>query len=79
MKIEIRLWKDGDHDVFYFYNEENGRVIGQVNKWPHTKIWLAKIIFNVNEEQYLGQYIGCEFAKKSVEEYCLIQERTLIE
>jgi hypothetical protein len=74
-----RLWKDGDHDVFYFYNEEDGRVVGQINKIAHSKIWLAKVIFNVNEEVYLGQYIAYEFAKKATEEYWLIQDRTLIE
>lgn len=74
-----RTWKDGDHDVFYFYNEENGRVVGQIHKIAHTKIWLSKIIFNVNEEKYLGQYIAYEFAKAATENYWLIEDRTLIE
>ena len=74
-----RLWKDADHDVHYIYNENDGRIVGQINKIAHTKIWLSKIIINHNEEKYLGQYIGHDFAKRAVEEYWLIQDRTLIE
>lgn len=79
MKPINRLWKDSEHDVHYIYNETDGRIVGQINKIAHTKIWLSKIIFNHNEEKYLGQYIGYEFAKKSIEEYWAIQDRTLIE
>jgi len=45
----------------------------------HTNIYGAKIYTKFNEENYLGQYISYEAAKKATEEYWLIQERTLIE
>ena len=73
-------WKDNDHDHFYYFNIANGRIVGQVHKISHTKILLAKInTKDHTEELYLGQYISCEFAMKSVEEYMAIQERTLLE
>jgi hypothetical protein len=74
-----RDWKDGDHEVYYFFNTADGRIVGQINKIVHTKIWVSKIYKSPTEEAYLGQYISYEFAKKSVETYWIIQERTLIE
>lgn len=77
--IDKRNWKDANDDCQYHYDVTDGRIVGQVNKIAHTKIWLAKIIKNHNDEYYLGQYISCEFAKNAVENYWLIQSRTLIE
>jgi hypothetical protein len=67
-------WKDADHDVYYYYGTTTGRIVGQVHKISHTKIWATK----VNEENYLGQYISLEFAKLAVEQYWDIQERTYL-
>lgn len=73
-------WKDNDStECSYYYNTEDGKIVGQVHKISHTKIWLSKIVLNNNEEQYLGQYISEDFAKKSIVEYWIIQERTLLE
>ena len=72
-------WKDNDNETLYYFNVENGRIIGQVHKVSHTKIWLAKIFTRIHtEELYLGQYISCDFAKKSIEEHVAIEGRTLI-
>lgn len=74
-----REWKDGDHDVHYYYETHTGRIIGQTNKIVHTKVWLSKIIYNHNDEKYLGQYISNDHAKNSIREYWDIQDRTLLE
>jgi hypothetical protein len=73
LKVE-RAWKDTENDTLYLYQTVDGRIVGQVHKVTHTKVWIAKI-----DEQSLGQYISCEFAKKALEDYHLIQERTLLE
>ena len=73
-------WKDNENETLYYFNTANGRIVGQVHKITHTKIWLAKINTKIHaEELYLGQYISCDFAMKSVEEYMAIQDRTLLE
>jgi ribonucleotide reductase alpha subunit len=73
------LWKDAENENHYYYNENTGRIIGQVHKVSHTKVWLTKIYTNVhNEELYLGTYISCETAKIAIENHVSIQERTLI-
>lgn len=74
-----REWKDTEHDCHYYYNIDDGRIVGQVHNVAHTKIWVSKVIFNHNEEKYLGQFISREFCKKSVEQYWDIEDRTLIE
>ena len=74
-----RLWMDADHDIYSFYNQEDGLVVAQIHKIAHTKIWVAKIIQGHTDERYLGQYIGHDFARKAVENYWAIQERTLLE
>ena len=66
-------------DCFYFHNLGDGRIVGQVHKIAHTKVWLSKIVNNYNDETYLGQYISSSFAKSAIEMYWDVQERTLIE
>lgn len=77
--MKKRMWKDADHDVYYFYNEDDGKIVGRVNKLAHTQIFLSVITHIHNNENYLGQYINLDFAKNSVEQYWNIQDRTLIE
>jgi hypothetical protein len=72
-------WKDADNNTYYFFNKEDGLIVGQVHNVTHTKIWIAKIILNYNEDKYIGQYITCDFAKSAIERYWEIQDRTLIE
>lgn len=73
MKVE-RAWKDAELFTYYYYQTKDGKIVGQVHKITHTKVWIAKI-----DEQLLGQYIDCDYAKRALEEYYLIQERTLLE
>ena len=80
MMIKNYDWRDTElGDIFYYFNIEDGRIHGQVHKIAHTKIWLSKVFKSNNEELYLGQYISDTFAKKSVVDYWLTQERTLLE
>ena len=72
-------WRDAEHKVYYYFIQTTGRIVGQVYNMAHTNIYGAKIYTKFNEENYLGQYISYEAAKKATEEYWLIQERTLIE
>jgi len=37
------------------------------------------IIILANQENYLGRFVSLEFAKKAIENYWDIQERTLLE
>lgn len=69
-----RKWKESNHYTYYYYQEEDGLIIGQVHKVTHTSIWISKI-----DETSLGQYIDLEYAKKSLEQYYDIHDRTLIE
>ena len=73
----MKEWKDADHKVSYYYQTDTGRIVGQIHNLAHTNIYAAKINDQFNEERYLGQYINNEFAKKAVEYYWNVQERTL--
>ena len=77
--MKERLWKDAENGVHYYFETLNGLIVGQVYNLAHTKIWGAKIPVKHNEDLYLGNFIGCDFAKKSIEEYWNVQDRTLIE
>jgi len=73
----MKDWRDAEHKVSYYYEKDNGRIIGQVYNLAHTNIYGAKVYSEHNEERYLGQYINLEFAKKAIEYFWNIQERTL--
>jgi hypothetical protein len=73
-------WKTSEmSQCSYYYNEQNGRIVGQINKLGHTSVWLAKIIKTSNEENFLGQYIEDIYAKKAIENFWEIDEKTLLE
>jgi len=72
-------WKNAENNTHYFYKIENGQITGQVHNVVHTQIWLAKAIYNYNEEKYLGQYITSDHARKAIENFWNMQERTLLE
>jgi hypothetical protein len=73
-------WKDAEHENFYYFNTTNGRIVGQVHNVAHTKIWLSKVFTQVHiEELYLGRYISCDTAKTAIENFILIEEKTLLE
>jgi hypothetical protein len=73
----MKDWKDVEHKCSYYYLRDTGRIIGQVYNLAHTNIYGAKVYSDLNEERYLGQYISCESAKKAIEHFWNIQERTL--
>ena len=71
-------WKDAEHNTHYYYNTENGQIVGQVHNIAHTKIYMAVAIVRNNEE-LLGRYIALDFAKEAVSHYWNIQKRTLLQ
>lgn len=68
-------WKESGDNCFYYYNVDDGRIVGQVYNLAHTKIWGAKSM----EEYSLGLYISTDSAMKALELYFDIENRTLIE
>lgn len=74
-------WRDTEQNCHYFYKTENGLIIGQVHNIAHTKIWIANILSgsNSNDEKFLGRYVTVDFAKKAVQDYFEIQNRTLLD
>jgi hypothetical protein len=77
--MKERMWKDAENGTYYYYESLNGRIVGQVHNVAHTKIWVAKIIVKHNDENYLGTFIGCDFAKNAIQEFWTVQDRTLLE
>ena len=78
--VTSREWRTyGDGSTTYYFDTSNGKIVGQAHSISHTKIWVAKIIHNYNEEQYLGQYISEHFAKAAIEQHWSISDRTLLE
>lgn len=73
-------WKDLENNTSYFYREQDGLIVAQVHNLAHTKIWLAKVFLqNSTDEKFLGQFITLDFAKKAVERWIGIQDRTLMD
>ena len=72
----MKAWKPTANDTYYYWIEDNGLIIGTVHNVFNTTIWLAKISSN-NDDAVIGRYITCDFAKRAVEQYWNIQERTL--
>jgi len=77
----IRSWKDGETVAHFLYYDEHGRIIGEVNRAGHqinTK-HTTTVYPDTEKALGLGMYINSESAKKAVERYWNIQDRTLLE
>ena len=60
---------------FVYYDDADGKIIGSVYKVGNSQsIYGASVDNNV-----LGHYIDCDFARRAVEQYWNIQDKTLLE
>ena len=69
--------------AYYFYDVVTGKIVGQVSKIVLSENWIAlvnvgKYTLTLDDEKHLGQYIDLTSAKKAVEYFWDIQNRTLI-
>lgn len=71
-----RQWRCINSNSHYYYQVDDGLVIGQAYNLAYTIIWGAKIPVNATEEKILGQYIELEFAKGAIEDYWNEKDRT---
>ena len=69
--------------TYYYYDVNTGKIVGQVSKIVLSENWIAlvnvgKYTLTLDDEKHLGQYIDLNSAKKAVEYFWDIQNRTLI-
>jgi hypothetical protein len=75
----MRKWQEFENKTHYYYNDEDGLIIGQIHKFGNSMMVYTASVKPDNVDQILGQFISGDFAKKSVEKYWDIQDRTLLE
>lgn len=73
----MKEWREAPHKTWYYFKNDTGQIIGQVTNIAHTDIYNSKIYVNYVEEKYLGQYINSDYARRAIENFWSIQERTL--
>jgi hypothetical protein len=76
-----RNWKDGETVANFLYYNEHGRIIGEVGRVGNvvnTKHYASVYSNTTNESNSLGTYISTDYAKKAVEHFWNIQDRTMI-
>ncbi len=71
-------------DRCYYYDIATGKIIGLTSKIALQEIYFSVVYtgvysFTLDDEKHLGQYITLEYAKKAIENYWDIQNRTLLE
>jgi hypothetical protein len=74
-----RAWRLADSNNHYYYQIDDGKVIGHAFNYAHTIVWGAKVpsMFDRNEDVIVGRYIEVEFAKKAIEQYWDNSDKTL--
>lgn len=72
-----KAWKESSNNCLYYYDQENGLILGQAHIIAHTQVWLAKIYVDYNQEKYIGQYISQAHSQQAIERFWLRQENTL--
>jgi len=71
-------------DRCYYFDVKTGKIVGFSSKIALQEIYISIIYtgqytFTVDDEKHLGQYISLEHAKKAVENFWDVQNRTLLE
>lgn len=73
----IGKWSDHVNGTgSYFYDSKDGLIIAHVYNMAHTNIYGAKLMAT---DELIGHYISLDYAKKAIETYFDIENRTLIE
>jgi hypothetical protein len=74
----MKKWMEKEFDQMVYYDTEDGKIIGAVYKIGNqNSIWGGKIYTEI--EGVLGQYVDSDYARKAVEYYWEVQDRTLLE
>ena len=74
----MKKWMEKEYSQWVYYDDEDGKIIGSVYKVGNSQtIWGAYLYFNV--EGVLGQYIDSNFAKRAVEYFWMVEERSVLE
>ena len=73
----MKKWMEKEFGQMVYYDDEDGKIIGAVYKIGNqNSIWGAKIYTEI--EGILGQYVDSDYARKAVEYYWEVQDRTLL-
>lgn len=71
---------------WYYYDTETGMIVGSTFKIALQDVWGSVVntgsyefAFKMDDERPLGHYIEQDFAKRAVENYWDVQNRTLLE
>jgi hypothetical protein len=75
----MRKWQEFEHNSQFYYDESDGLVIGHVHKFGNMASIHTATVKCDNVDKTLGQYITVSYAKKAVEQFWDIQDRTLLE
>jgi hypothetical protein len=75
----MRRWQDYEATNKYYYDDDDGMIIGQIHKFGTSVSIYTATVKPDNIDKLLGQYVNVDYAQKAVENFWLIQDRTLIE
>jgi hypothetical protein len=75
----MRRWQAYEATNKYYYDDDDGMIIGQVHKFGTSVSVYTATVKPDNMDKLLGQYVNVDYAQKAVENFWLIQDRTLIE
>ena len=71
----MKKWMEKEFSQFVYYDVADGKIIGSVYKVGNSQsIYGASV-----DNNFLGHYIDCDFARRAVEQYWNIQDKTLLE
>lgn len=74
----MKKWLEKEYSQWVYYDDIDGKIIGASYKVGNmNSIWGAKIYKEV--EYILGTYIDSDYARRAVESYWDIENRTYIE
>jgi hypothetical protein len=77
-------WSDESAQTKHYVRVDDGRIVGTIWQYVNNNvIWSSKILadefpFTDSSGKHLGHYISQDTARRSVEKYWSIQERTLL-
>jgi hypothetical protein len=75
----MRKWQDYEASNQYYYDDKDGLIIGQIHKFGTSITIYTATVKPENLDKLLGQFINLDYAKRAVERFWEIQDRTLIE
>jgi hypothetical protein len=75
----MKKWQEFENASEYYYDDSDGMVIGHIHRFGNLQMIYTATVKPLNSDESLGHFVSRDYARRAVERFWEIQDRTLLE